>query len=170
MYQYSLWPLPFDTWSPILTPQQCDAMPLFPLVKLAWQIVTTQIFVSGSLSVQVSYTLFDKYTLTCVHKYRLGTLHSKSSVFCIFCLSWDPTSDTLWTPLPCLYLPFPNAVQLESCSMKLLQLGFICLGVFICVSSKLSCSVAHFFFPLNSILLSVCTAVYLSIPLLKHAS
>lgn len=112
-------------------------------------------FVSGSLSVLVSYTLFDKHTLTCVHKYKIGTLHSKFFVFCIFCLSWDPTSDTLSDSLPCLYLLFPNATQLESYSMKLLQLGFICLGVFICVSSKLSCSISHFFLVLNSILLSV---------------
>lgn len=127
-------------------------------------------FVSGSLSVLVSYTLFDKYTLTCVHKYRIGPLHSKSFVFCIFCLSWDPTSDTLWTPYHVCICLSQNAVQLEFCGMKLLQLGFICLGVFICVSSKLSCSIAHFFLTLNSILLSVCTTVYLSIPLLKDAS
>lgn len=128
-------------------------------------------FASGSLSVLLSYTLFDKYTLTCLHKYRIAILHSRSFLFLVFCLSSDPTSDTLWTPYHVCVLPFPNAMQLESYSKKpfaawlhLLRSGHLCF-----LHSFLG-SISHFFLTLNNILLSGCTTVYLSIHLLKIIS
>ena len=104
--------------------------------------------------------------------YHTEYFHCPKNTLCSACSS--PTSPTLslWLSLTSLLFPqfslLQNVLQLESYSMQPFQVGFFHLVMCIQVSfMPFHGLIGHFFFMPNTVPLSGCITVYLSIHLLK---